>query len=54
MRIFASSMVLTKASRYFSLLAPMDLLTCPGRLCTLLSSMLRGGPTQIDLPAVEA
>jgi hypothetical protein len=54
MRIFASCVVLTKASRFAYLLAPMDLRTCPGRSCTLLRSMLPGGPAQIDPPAIEA
>ena len=54
-RIFASCMVLTKASRYANLLVLMDLRICPSRLCTLLRLMLRNGPSvQMVLPALKA
>ena len=54
MRIFASCMVLTKASRYASLLAPMDPRNCPGRSCALLRPVLQGGLAQMNPSALEA
>lgn len=54
MRIFASCMVLTKASRYASLLALMDPRNCPDGSCALLRPMMQDGPVQIHLSAVEA
>ncbi len=54
MRIFASCMVLTKAPRYASLLAPMDPRNCPGRSRALLRPMLQGGPVQIHPFALDS
>jgi hypothetical protein len=53
MRIFASCTVLTKASRYGSLLAPMDPRNA-GKLCALLCPELLGGLAQMNPSAVEA
>lgn len=52
--MFAGCMKLTKASRYFSLLARMDLSNYTGRNCVPLRLLLQGGPEQTCPAALEA
>jgi hypothetical protein len=54
MRIYAGCMVLTKASRHASLLAPKDPCKCLGRSCVLLKAMTHGVPAQMLSFAIEA
>jgi hypothetical protein len=54
MRIYASWIVLTKASGHASLLAPKDPRKCLGRSCAPLKAMTHGVPAQMLFFAIEA